>query len=115
VQLTTAAAFPAGAFESYSRGRGNIQPSQVHEIWGLAEKHGFALAPFFNDQGLCGDRIAALKAERVAEADTGAAIRVVQGLCERQVRWREMESDEREPCEAPASSPAGGEPVLSTT
>jgi len=55
-----------GRFESYSRGRGNIQPGQVDEIWGLAKKHGFALAPFFNDQGLCGDRIAALRAERVA-------------------------------------------------
>jgi fatty aldehyde-generating acyl-ACP reductase len=59
-----------GRSESYSRGRGNIQPSQVDEIWGLAEKHGFALAPFFNDQGLCGDRIAALRAERVNEGDS---------------------------------------------
>lgn len=49
-----------GRPESYSRGRGNILPGQVDEIWGLAEKHGFALAPFFNDDGLCGDRIAAL-------------------------------------------------------
>jgi fatty aldehyde-generating acyl-ACP reductase len=49
-----------GRCESYSRGRGNILPGQVDEIWRLAEKHGFALAPFFNDQGLCGDRIAAL-------------------------------------------------------
>ena len=49
-----------GRFESYSRGRGHILPGQVDEIWGLARKHGFGLAPFFNDQGLCGDRIAAL-------------------------------------------------------
>jgi fatty aldehyde-generating acyl-ACP reductase len=49
-----------GRPESYSRGRGNILPGQVDEIWDLAEKHGFALAPFFNDEGLCGDRIAAL-------------------------------------------------------
>jgi fatty aldehyde-generating acyl-ACP reductase len=54
-----------GRFESYSRGRGNIAPGRVDEIWGLAEKHGFALAPFFNDGGLCGDRIAALGEERV--------------------------------------------------
>ena len=50
-----------GRSESYSRGRGNILPGQVDEIWGLAEKHGFALAPFFNGEGLCGDRIAALR------------------------------------------------------
>ena len=51
-----------------SRGEGlkHIQPGQVDEIWGLAAKHGFALAPFFNDQGLCGDRIAALRVESVA-------------------------------------------------
>jgi len=48
-----------GRSESYSIGRGNISPGQVDEIWALAGKHGFALAPFFNDQGLCGDRIAA--------------------------------------------------------
>ncbi len=50
-----------GRGESYSRGRGNILPGQVDEIWRLAEKHGFALAPFFNDEGLCEDRIAALR------------------------------------------------------
>ena len=55
-----------GRFESYSRGRGNISPSQVDEVWALAEKHGFALAPFFNDEGLCGGRIAALRRETVA-------------------------------------------------
>jgi fatty aldehyde-generating acyl-ACP reductase len=49
-----------GRCESYSRGRGNISAGHVDEIWALAGKHGFALAPFFNDQGLCGDRIAAL-------------------------------------------------------
>jgi fatty aldehyde-generating acyl-ACP reductase len=55
-----------GRFESYSRGRGNISPSKVDEVWALAEKHGFALAPFFNDEGLCGGRIAALRREIVA-------------------------------------------------
>jgi hypothetical protein len=49
-----------GRSESYSRGRGNISPARVDEIWDLAEKHGFALAPFFNARGLCRDRIAAL-------------------------------------------------------
>jgi len=49
-----------GRSESYSRGRGNILPGSVDEIWRLAEKHGFGLAPFFNGEGLCGDRIAAL-------------------------------------------------------
>jgi fatty aldehyde-generating acyl-ACP reductase len=55
-----------GRFESYSRGRGNISPGRVDEIWALAEKHGFALAPFFNDEGLCDRRIAALRRETVA-------------------------------------------------
>jgi fatty aldehyde-generating acyl-ACP reductase len=55
-----------GRFESYSRGRGNISPGRVDEIWALAEKHGFALAPFFNDEGLCGERFAALRRENVA-------------------------------------------------
>jgi hypothetical protein len=55
-----------GRFESYSRGRGNISPSRVDEIWALAEKHGFALAPFFNDEGLCDRRIAAIRRETVA-------------------------------------------------
>jgi fatty aldehyde-generating acyl-ACP reductase len=55
-----------GRFESYSRGRGNISPGRVDEIWALAEKHGFALAPFFNDEGLCGERIAALRRRTVA-------------------------------------------------
>lgn len=49
-----------GRSESYSRGRGRISPARVDEIWALAEKHGFALAPFFDGEGLCGDRIAAL-------------------------------------------------------
>lgn len=55
-----------GRFESYSRGRGNISPERVDEIWALAEKHGFVLAPFFNDEGLCDGRIAALRQETVA-------------------------------------------------
>ncbi len=49
-----------GRSESYSRGRGHIEPAQVDEIWALAKKHGFALAPFFNAEGPCEDRIAAL-------------------------------------------------------
>jgi fatty aldehyde-generating acyl-ACP reductase len=50
-----------GRCESFSRGRGRISPGRVDAIWSLAEKHGFALAPFFDGRGLCGDRIAALK------------------------------------------------------
>jgi fatty aldehyde-generating acyl-ACP reductase len=55
-----------GRIESYSHGRGHISPGKVDEIWALAEKHGFALAPFFNDEGLCGERLAALRRETVA-------------------------------------------------
>jgi fatty aldehyde-generating acyl-ACP reductase len=55
-----------GRFESYSRGRGNISPGRVEEIWALAEKHGFALAPFFNDEELCEGQIAALRRERAS-------------------------------------------------
>jgi fatty aldehyde-generating acyl-ACP reductase len=55
-----------GRFESYSRGRGNISPDRVDEIWALAEKHGFVLAPFFNDEGLCAGQIAAFRRERAS-------------------------------------------------
>ncbi|HZI67172.1 MAG TPA: hypothetical protein VFF17_11455 [Thermoanaerobaculia bacterium] len=34
-------------FESFSRGRGHITVEKVDEIWDLAQKHGFDLAPFF--------------------------------------------------------------------
>lgn len=37
-------------FESFSRGRGNITPEKVDEIWRLAQKHGFELAPFFHGE-----------------------------------------------------------------
>ncbi len=49
-----------GRSESYSRGRGHIEPAQVDEIWALAKKHGFALAPFFDAEGFCEDRLTAL-------------------------------------------------------
>jgi predicted amino acid dehydrogenase len=62
-----------GRVESWSRGRGNITPDRVEEIWALAEKHGFALAPFFDDQGLCAGRIAAFRGERGADAPRVAA------------------------------------------
>ncbi|MEO8188835.1 MAG: hypothetical protein ABI682_00725 [Acidobacteriota bacterium] len=53
-----------GRSESFSRGRGHIEPAQVDEIWALAEKHGFALAPFFDAEGPCEDRLTALAPAR---------------------------------------------------
>ena len=41
-----------GRYEPYSGGRGNITAAMMEEIWLLAQKHGFALAPLFNDSGL---------------------------------------------------------------
>ena len=38
--------------ESFSQGRGQIVPERIEEIWTMAEKHGFALAPFFDGGGL---------------------------------------------------------------
>lgn len=38
-------------FESYSAGRGNIEVEDVEEMWSLAQKHGFELAPFHNAYG----------------------------------------------------------------
>lgn len=38
-------------FDSYSRGRGLISTGRIEEIWDLAQKHGFTLAPFFNGDG----------------------------------------------------------------
>ncbi len=43
-------------FENYSSGRGNITVEKVEEIYRLSLKHGIALAPFFNDNGLCPTR-----------------------------------------------------------
>ena len=39
-------------YESFSQGRGNITVERIEEIWSLAQKHGFALAPYFNHEGL---------------------------------------------------------------
>lgn len=39
-------------WEPYSHGRGAITVPRMEEMWRLAEKHGFALAPFFNQLGL---------------------------------------------------------------
>lgn len=41
----------SGRYQSYSRGRGNITPERIDEVWELAQRHGFALAPFFNEDG----------------------------------------------------------------
>lgn len=42
----------AGRFESFSRGRGNITPGRVDEMWRLAGEHGVAVAPLFDGKGL---------------------------------------------------------------
>ena len=41
-----------GRNEPYSQGRGQIVPERIEEIWRMAERHGFALAPFFDSNGL---------------------------------------------------------------
>ena len=38
--------------DSFSNGRGNISIEKTEEIWQLAQKHGFGLSPFFNNNGL---------------------------------------------------------------
>jgi fatty aldehyde-generating acyl-ACP reductase len=39
-------------YESYSAGRGGITPSRIDALRVMAERHGFELAPFFNECGL---------------------------------------------------------------
>jgi len=39
-------------YEPFSQGRGNITPQRIEEIWAIAQRHGFVLAPFFNADGL---------------------------------------------------------------
>ncbi len=41
-----------GRYEPFSQGRGNIVPERIEEIWAMAQKHGFTLAPFFGVHGL---------------------------------------------------------------
>ena len=41
-----------GRIEPFSQGRGNIDCERIEEIWGLAQKHGFEPAPFFDANGL---------------------------------------------------------------
>ena len=45
-----------GRFESFSRGRGNIHPPQIREIWEMALRHGVMPTPFFNHEGLWGEQ-----------------------------------------------------------
>lgn len=40
-------------FETYSFGKGNITVESIKEIYGLCQKHGIILSPFFNSSGLC--------------------------------------------------------------
>ena len=42
-------------YEAFSHGRGNITSERVNEIWELALKHGFALAPFFHGDKRCSE------------------------------------------------------------
>ena len=42
-------------YEPFSQGRGCITPGRIDEIWRIALRHGFALAPFFDEQGLWPD------------------------------------------------------------
>ena len=39
-------------YESFSAGKGAITIDKIEEIWAMAGKHGFVLAPFFNSKGL---------------------------------------------------------------
>ena len=39
-------------WEPYSHGRGAITEARIEEIWNVAQKHGFAVAPFFDHFGL---------------------------------------------------------------
>jgi fatty aldehyde-generating acyl-ACP reductase len=36
-----------GRRDSFSKGRGQITPEKIEEIWEMALRHGFPLAPFF--------------------------------------------------------------------
>jgi fatty aldehyde-generating acyl-ACP reductase len=36
----------------FSTGRGNITPERIEEMWGIAGRHGFVLAPFYDGDGL---------------------------------------------------------------
>ncbi len=40
-------------YETYSVGKGNITVESMEEIYGLSQKHGIILSPFFNSRGLC--------------------------------------------------------------
>jgi predicted amino acid dehydrogenase len=42
----------AGRHEAFSRGRGQIQPPQIDEIWSLARQQSIEVAPLFNHCGL---------------------------------------------------------------
>jgi predicted amino acid dehydrogenase len=44
-------------FESFSRGRGSITRERVNEIETIAARHGFHLAPLFNDGGPLGEEL----------------------------------------------------------
>lgn len=43
-------------YEPFSRGRGQITPARMEEIWSMAARHGIGLAPFFNHDGLWAEK-----------------------------------------------------------
>ena len=55
-----------GRYESFSKGRGNITPDRIREIWDMAARHGIVLAPLFNSQGPWRDEFAARPEPAVA-------------------------------------------------
>jgi fatty aldehyde-generating acyl-ACP reductase len=55
-----------GRYEPFSRGRGNITPDRIREIWTMADRHGIGLAPFFNAAGLWTDQLVARPEPAVA-------------------------------------------------
>jgi fatty aldehyde-generating acyl-ACP reductase len=51
-----------GRWEAFSQGRGRITPPRIDEMWRMAERHGIALAPFFNHDGLWAEQPAEARA-----------------------------------------------------
>lgn len=41
-----------GRYEPFSQGRGRITPERIEEMWGIAQRHGFVVAPLFDQAGL---------------------------------------------------------------
>ncbi len=65
----------AGKYESFSSGRGNIQPGKMETIWEIAKQQGFERAPFFYNTKLWQqrdiERVRALAASKEIVMETG--------------------------------------------